>query len=170
MRRLRPGFLVLLIAVPHMLRAEPGFRELEATALQLWEAGRLEESLPRLRRLHELQPYNDRIAFLLARTLILAQPEGPAAYRQRLGEAVVLLDQSLALDAHPEDDRAARWFFAGLARWFRSERRLAASCFERSLRLDLHLGPAAYNLAIVYRELGQLDDARRVERSLTTPD
>ena len=85
MRRLRPGFLVLLIAVPHMLRAEPGFRELEATALQLWEAGRLEESLPRLRRLHELQPYNDRIAFLLARTLILAQPEGPAAYRQRLG-------------------------------------------------------------------------------------
>ena len=170
MRSLTSGFLAVLILGQTTLRAEPAFRELEATALESLESGRLEESLPQLRRLHELQPYNDRIAFLLARTLILAPCDEAATYRQRLGESVVLLEQSLALDAHSEADRAARWFFEGLARWFRNERRLAASCFERCLRLNPGFGAAGYNLAIVYRELGQLEDARRVESSLAAPD
>lgn len=165
------GLLALAGLAPEALKAqatsrlerEGRIRELQRTARVLLENGRLRESLPYLRRLAELQPYDEVQIYRLALALLYQDGSpSPAAYQADLKQAIVRLEDCVARQLRVAERGEAlglRLFHLGVAYWYAGDLGRAYSAFERSQRADFLRLDALYNMYAIQEELGHAGEA-----------
>lgn len=168
-----PGALLIALAslapVPLLaqgtsrLEREGQIRDLQRTARVLLENGRLRESLPYLRRLAELQPYDEVQIYRLALALLYQDgAPAPAAYEADLKQAIVRLEDCVARQLRVAERGEAlglRLFHLGVAYWYAGDLGRAYSAFERSQRADFLRLDALYNMYAIQEELGHAGEA-----------
>jgi tetratricopeptide (TPR) repeat protein len=141
------------------------YQALSARVRELLERGQTAESLPYLRRMHELQPYNEGLRFSLA--LVLLQPGAPDGTHRNaalLAESIRHLEECVRLQAGAQStgpELAERLFHLALALWFAGAPDRALGLFERAFVADPAFTQAIYNRFAIYEELGRTVEAQQ---------
>jgi len=81
-----------------------------------------------------------------------------SAQQQDWEQVIVEVEQALARD--PDLDDPTVYFFLGLAHSYEGNLQSAADAYEQALVLDPNDGPARWNLALSYLQMGQYEQAR----------
>ncbi len=153
--------LLTAAAGPATAKEAGRYSALVERAGELARAGRYRESIPYLRKLVELRPYDERALYHLA--LALLHQEAPVS-RESYGEAARLLQECEAMQEQVQDFGPAlglRRFYLGLALWRSGRSEPALAAFERSFAADPDgRSDAVYNMFAIHDELGHVSRAR----------
>ena len=142
------------------------FRKLYDRALELIEAGGYTRSIPLLRKMAELQPYNERALYMLSLALLYQEKlVDPKRYRADLKEAIDNLRETSVIwrrVAPRGEELGLRYFYLGLALWYYGEPVQALEAFRACYRADFERLDAVYNQYALLEELGKYREAQEV--------
>lgn len=143
------------------------YQDLATRSRELLARGRISQSIPYLRRMLELQPYNENAMYRLSLALIYQEEPVPREeYLRDLREAARLLEEGIVMQARVEERSEAlglRHYHRGVALWYAGEARQALAAFERSYRADFLRLDALYNQYAILEELGKEAEAREIQ-------
>lgn len=137
------------------------YEALVARASELARAGRYRDSIPYLRKMVELRPYDERALYHLGLALL---HQAAPVQRKDYFEAARLLRECESMQARVHDSGPAlglRRFYLGLALWRAGQIEPALAAFERSFAADpAGRSDAIYNMFAIHDELGHTTRAR----------
>ncbi len=165
-RLLLPGFCLFWLVPTLTFARGDRYRQLYDRAFELIEAGSYQASIPLLRKMAELQPYNERAHYTLALALLYQEKPVPAApYKASLKEAIQHFRATVEVwkRVSPRgEELGLRYFYLGLALWYYGEPVQALEAFRASYRADFERLDAVYNQFALLEELGKYQEAAEV--------
>lgn len=167
MRRLAVILLLTLVLGAGALSARGDrYRKLYDRVFELIEANSYTAAIPLLRKMVELQAYNERARYMLALALLYQEkPVSPEQYRQDLKEAIDHLRETIKIwsrVAPRGEELGLRYFYLGLALWYYGEPVQALESFRACYRADFERLDAVYNQFALLEELGKYREAQEV--------
>lgn len=160
------SLLLLLLMGTNLPARGDRYRKLYDRAFELIDAGSYTRSIPLLRKMSELQPYNERALYMLSLALLYQEkPVSPEQYRKDLKEAIDNLRQTVVIwrrVAPRGEELGLRYFYLGLAFWYYGEPVQALESFRACYRADFERLDAIYNQFALLEELGKYKEAEEV--------
>ncbi len=138
-------------------------RLLQEKADSLLQTDRVKESIPYLKKIYEIQPFNEKAGFRLALALLNQEGEPSASYISDCREAARILSQCAALMRNVSErgpELGLRYFYLGMAHWFAGDALRAITDFQNSYRADFLRIDSVYNQYVIQEELGNESEAR----------
>lgn len=136
------------------------FNALQDRAYLLVQKGEIRASIPYFRKMVQLQPYNERLLYNYALSLLYQEKvENRIDYEADCRTAVGFLQKSIRLrEQTGERNRflALRYFHLGMGLWFLHRPDEAERSFAKSDSLDPGDGEALFNRIAILEDLGRI--------------